>query len=330
MPGFDALAPDQQAVLQLLLKRARSYDEIAGLLRLERTSVRERALDALDALGAELPGTAGLASERQDEIADHLLGQQTDAEQAATRDFLERSAPGRAWALGVAAELRPVAGERLPDIPAARAREVPAPRADGSVRAAEGPRSSRLGGVLVLAGLAVVLALVVVLVLRARDGDEDATARAGTLPAASAVATAAPSRCELPTPAGASGPTGVTGAIALQGAAELPQQQVNLTPPPGSGSKALGVAVVNEGGLAFETQRLPRTRLGYQLWLWNSAQEALPLGYTRAPVSGRYSGALAALPAAASTCARVVLTRVTSRTAATPGPIVLSGTLQRG
>ena len=75
MPGFDALAPDQKAVLQLLLKQGKSYGEIAGLLRLDAASVRERALDALDALGADVPGS--LSPERQDEVGDHLLLQQT-------------------------------------------------------------------------------------------------------------------------------------------------------------------------------------------------------------------------------------------------------------
>ena len=50
MSGLDNLPPDQRAVLQLVLARGRSYDEIAGMLSIDREAVRRRALDALDAL----------------------------------------------------------------------------------------------------------------------------------------------------------------------------------------------------------------------------------------------------------------------------------------
>ena len=81
--------------------------------------MRERARDALDSLGPD--DTAGLSVERQDEVADYLLGQQSASERAATREFLEGSAAGRAWARVVAGELRPLAGDALPEIPAERA-----------------------------------------------------------------------------------------------------------------------------------------------------------------------------------------------------------------
>ncbi|HEV2062169.1 MAG TPA: sigma-70 region 4 domain-containing protein, partial [Solirubrobacteraceae bacterium] len=101
MPRIDDLKPDQRAALQLLLQQGRSYDEIASLLRIDESAVRERAHAALDALGPE--DIPELTLELQDEIADYLLGQQTASQRAATRDFLERSAGGRAWARVVAA-----------------------------------------------------------------------------------------------------------------------------------------------------------------------------------------------------------------------------------
>ncbi len=96
MPRLDQLPADQKAVLQLLLKQGRSYEDIAGLLRLERRAVRERALGALHSLGAA--AGADLPPDREDQVADHLLGQQDPAQQDATRDFLAGSAPGRRWA----------------------------------------------------------------------------------------------------------------------------------------------------------------------------------------------------------------------------------------
>src|SRR4051794_16524259 len=119
MARFDDLPADQKAVLQLVLRQGRTYEEIATLLKISPEAVRDRALTALDATG---PGTVpGLEEERQDEIGDYLLGQQTASARAATREHLEGSQPGREWARAVAAELRGagVAGEdALPEIPA--------------------------------------------------------------------------------------------------------------------------------------------------------------------------------------------------------------------
>src|SRR5438105_2162253 len=96
MSRVDELKPDQRAALQLLLKQGRSYEDIASLLRIDPSAVRERARSALDALGPEDVGSLPL--EQQDEIADYLLGQQSASQRAATRDLLESSSAGRAWA----------------------------------------------------------------------------------------------------------------------------------------------------------------------------------------------------------------------------------------
>jgi Sigma-70, region 4 len=114
MASIESLPPDQRAVLQLVLQRGRSYDDIAGLLSIERIAVRQRAHAALDALG---PGTR-LDPDQRAQITDYLLGQQTDAEAAQTRERLASSAGERAWARVVASELAPLAGGKLPEIPA--------------------------------------------------------------------------------------------------------------------------------------------------------------------------------------------------------------------
>ena len=71
MASLDSIAPDQRAVLQLVLQRGRSYDEIAQLLSIDRAAVRQRALAAFDALGPQ----TGVDEQRRALITDYLLGQ---------------------------------------------------------------------------------------------------------------------------------------------------------------------------------------------------------------------------------------------------------------
>jgi hypothetical protein len=121
MASIESLPPDQRAVLQLVLQRGRSYDDIAGLLSIDPTAVRQRAHAALDALG---PGNR-LDADQRAQLADYLLGQQTDADASKTRDRLASSAGERAWARVVASELSPLASGALPEIPAEGAYEAP-------------------------------------------------------------------------------------------------------------------------------------------------------------------------------------------------------------
>src|SRR4051812_13480138 len=115
MPRLDDLPPDQRAVLQLLLKQDRSYDEIAQLLRLEPSVGRGRAPGGRAARG---PADPGLPAERRAELGDYLLGEQSATQRAASRAYLEGSPAGRTWARAVSSELRPLGGDVLPDIPA--------------------------------------------------------------------------------------------------------------------------------------------------------------------------------------------------------------------
>src|SRR5919197_6346611 len=114
MTSVQTLDASQRAVVQLVLKQGKSYEEIADLLDLDPDAVRGRAHAALDALG---PTTAGLTASRRAEVADYLLGQQSPSAREATREHLARSAAARAWARSVAGELRPLAGGDLPEIP---------------------------------------------------------------------------------------------------------------------------------------------------------------------------------------------------------------------
>src|SRR5215469_15428715 len=127
MASLETLPPDQKAVLQLVLQRGRSYDEIAQLLNLESGAVRERALTALNSLG---PGTR-VPTERRAEISDYLLGQLPEAAATRARDRIASSAGERAWARVVSSELAPLASGPLPEIPLEPAAEAEA-GADGA------------------------------------------------------------------------------------------------------------------------------------------------------------------------------------------------------
>ncbi|MDQ3722501.1 MAG: hypothetical protein M3376_05405, partial [Actinomycetota bacterium] len=112
MSSLDSLSDGQRAVLQLLLRQNKSYEDLASLLKTDLDAVRARARGAVAALGSE---PAGIDEDRRDEIADYLLGQQSASRRAATREYLEGSAAGRSWARGIANALSPLANGELPD-----------------------------------------------------------------------------------------------------------------------------------------------------------------------------------------------------------------------
>lgn len=126
MASLENLPADQRAVLQLVLKRGRTYDEIARLLSIDRAAVRARALAAFDALGPQ----TRVPPERRALITDYLLGQLPPRVRTVTRDRLAESAIERAWARVLSAELAPVANGPLPDIPTDISRRAPVPAPD--------------------------------------------------------------------------------------------------------------------------------------------------------------------------------------------------------
>jgi hypothetical protein len=309
---IDALPPDQRAVLQLLLAQGKSYGDLADMLRLDREAVRARAHAAVNALGPR-SGDVPLP-ERQAAIADYLLGQQAVSERAATRARLESSPVDRAWARVVASELRPLAGDNLPDIPAEAAEVDEAFDAlQARTEAREHVRrSSRVGGVLLLVGLGVILAVVLVLVL---TGGDDNSGTGST--------TSTPST------------TSTTGTQVVS--------QVNLNPPSASSSKALAVAqVVSRGGtlgLIMQGKGLPKcgSKFAYGVWLYNSPADARILGFVNSDkpsfdsclTTGNRLVAVSGLPTNASHYAQVIVTRETGSSQPTrPGTILLRGDLK--
>ena len=308
MARLDQLPPDQRAVLQLLLKQGKSYGEIASVLKIERSAVKARAHDALASLG---PEDTDLSDDRRDEIGDHLLGQQDEGQQAATRTFLEGSPAGRAWARVVASELRDLAPDRLPDIPgegAGAAVSEPDPLAERRAALGEQERSSKLGGILLIVGLGIAIAVVLILLLSGGSDNKKNTGPVGGTTSTSTTST-----------------TSTTPQV---------EAQINLFPP-GGGKKPLGVAnvVTQQGqrGIALVGQDLPPTnnKFAYAMWLENSPSDAERLGFFGAvKKNGRLQGFVIA-PKDFGNFSKLVVTRETARNPKVPGPVVLQGDLKK-
>jgi hypothetical protein len=99
MATFDQLPADQRAIIELLLKRRRTYDALSDMLDMPATRVRELAREALTELA---PFTADRVDpDWQAQVADYVLGQQSGPESAATQGHLKRSEPARAWLLSL-------------------------------------------------------------------------------------------------------------------------------------------------------------------------------------------------------------------------------------
>ncbi len=349
MASLDTLPPDQRAVLQLVLRRGRSYDEIAAMLSIDRAAVRERALTGLDALG---PPT-DVEAQRRALITDYLLGQLPAALGGQVRDRLAESAAERAWARVVAAELSPVAGGRLPEIPAeggpppepepypepqpeqaagagAARPSVPAEVADAPADRSASARSSlvgpdgeppksRLGGAILLGGGLLAVVVIVVVVLLAGSGGSSHTS--------STQASASPT-----TASSATTPSASSSASSSAGATK-PIAQINLTSP--TGSKQMGGVgiVVKQGsstGLVVQARGIPANTKhdAYAVWLYNSPSDNHILGFVNPPVSS--NGVLqteGVLPVNASHYKQLLVSLESQPKPTAPAQIILQGAL---
>jgi hypothetical protein len=304
MASIDSLRPEQRAVLSLVLEKGRGYADIAVLLRIDEAAVRERAHSALDTLGPR-DGTPP-PPRRREMIGDFLLGQQSESEAKRTREYLEGSAAGRAWARVLAAELRELAAGQLPEIPveaAAEHRAAPASPRPGSSTAAAPPARppvSRRGGAFLLGGLVVVAGAVVAIVLSTGGSSHRHTSSGG----------------------------GATGATGASGPAPKILAQINLNPPVASQGQRGAAQIVQEGStnvLAIEVQGVKQPgRFAYAVWLYNSHTSAQRLGFVQQVSGGRFQVGTP-LPANYGQYRAVIVTQETSSAGGRPGPIVLSG-----
>jgi hypothetical protein len=284
---------------------------------MDTTEVRARAHGALDALG---PDAGGLPAARRQELADWLLGQQAPDEATATRAFVGGSTAARTWAQAVAHELEPLAGDRLPELPADGAASPPAgpaspaeaappegaapPERAAPPEGAASPRVSRRGGaVLIGAVLAAVVAVVLVLVLT--GGDDK-------------------------------GKPAATAASSTQAQPQV-KAQVNLTAPRGAPvAKAIAIVQIVEvsGQQAINAvaQGLPTTdKAAYAIWAYTSPSVARLIGgFDKKDDKGHlvYQGGLPQDVTDITRYKEILVTRETTGSPKKPGRIYLRGPMQ--
>jgi len=341
MASLDSLPPDQRAVLDLVLQRGRSYDDIARLLTIDRAGVRARALAAFDGIGPD----TGLAPEARALITDYLLGQLPPRVAEETRDRLAVSPYERAWARVLASELEPVASKPLPEIPDGTARTkapaggaAPAPEPEpGPPETEPGPRkpertrlprpsdrpSSRLGGVIFLVVGAIVVAAVVAVLIVILSSGSSSTHGTGASAAAGSGA-----QTQSSTTAATGGGTSTTSTTTAKIIG-----QINLNPPSGVGA-AKGVAFLVQAGpvlgvIIEATGLAPNAHNAYAVWLSNTPADSTRVGFVNQAVGE--NGKLQTggpLPANASRFKELLLTLETQNSPKAPGPTVLQGTLR--
>jgi sigma-70-like protein len=343
MASLDSLPADQRAVLELVLKRGRTYDEIARMLSIDRAGVRERALSAFDALGPQ----TRVPPERRALITDYLLGQLPAKVSEDTRRRLGESASERAWARVLASELEPIAVSPLPEIPTEGAREPepavasvtaaepaaasaagaepsPAPAGASQPRGLAARPSSRRGGIILLSlGALAVVAAVVVIALASNGGSKKNTTTTASQPASTSS-----------TPTTSSTPSTSTSTTAANGAKLV--AQINLTAPnSAAATKPVGVALVlkqgKNTGIAIRAQNLPANGKhdAYAVWLHKSANDNHILGFVNPAVgSDGVLQAESALPTNAGHFSQLLITKETQQNPKSPGTVVLQGALK--
>jgi hypothetical protein len=260
MATFDQLSADQRAIVELVLQRGKSYDELADLLGLSEDRVRELARDALVTL---TPITARqVDGDWRGQLADYVLGQQTGPEATATKGHLRRSEAARAWTRSLLDSLDTLYEDGMPQVPAGERatrerrprreeREGAAPARAGlalSPAAREAVRRRRFlagGGAAVLALLVAILLWPIGVLTGDDEGDKGSEASSPTQPA---------------------------------------------------GGRNQGIAVIaqrdNQRQVIVQASLQPnRQREAYEVWLYNNQKDAKSLGAQVTNAQGAYQGA---------------------------------------
>ena len=168
MATFDQLSPEQRAIVELVLQQGKTYPELADMLGMPETRVRELARDALVELAPV--SVRGVEEDWRGQLADYVLGQQAGPEATATRGHLRRSEAARGWTRSLLDSLAGLyRNGSMPEIPGAERARVSAPRPPGG-----GDRRWALAAAAGLVVLLLALLLWPVGLLTGGDDDEPA------------------------------------------------------------------------------------------------------------------------------------------------------------
>jgi hypothetical protein len=265
MATFDQLSAEKRAIVELVLQQGKRYDELADMLGMPETRVRELARDALVDLAPI--SVRGVEEDWRGQLADYVLGQQAGPEATATKGHLRRSEAARSWARSLLDSLEQLyPNGSLPAVPegerGARSRRAAAPAAAAGERSIGADPTVRRRRLLAGAGVLALLALVAVLlwpvgVLTGGD-DEEPAEQASSSQAATGTQAQGGARA-------AGRPAGVAVVAEQNGQRQLVVQAVNL---PVSGE-----------------------RQAYEVWLYNSPRDAKSVGAQVTDAEGKYQGA---------------------------------------
>jgi hypothetical protein len=272
MATYDQLSAQQRAIVDLVLKRGQSYDQLADTLGMPVSRVRELARDSLTSLA---PVSAGEVEESwRAQIADYLLNQQAPTEAAATRGHLRRSEAARAWSRSVLDSLEHLyANGDLPTIPAGdnggvsasepRAKALKPAKRELSPEAEAVVRKRRL--IAIGAGAVALLFILLIWPIGLLTGGDDDSNGGSSQ---------------------AGGETEIVGQVLMR----PPGAAANTTPN--------GIAIVTNADdkLQLSIQaKLPRTNRNqaYEVWLYDSPQDARSLGAQVTDKQGNFAGRVA-------------------------------------
>lgn len=292
MPRLDDLPPDLRATLSLLVDRGKSYAQVAELLGIPESAVRDRAHAALDALagapgGSQSPPPAS-PPERSDSD-DAPSGPATRSDRSTASSPPPSSLPG----------------------------------ASGGSPGSPGLPVSRRGGALLLGGIVVVVVVVVIVLTSGGGGGGGNTSGSSTHTGTSTSASTPKSSTSKSSPSKSSSaktPT-VTNQLTLT-PSEPSSKAIGIVEVLAEGSQR---------AFYMAAEHLPpSTGFDYLIWLYNSPSSAEAI--SKAPKvgsNGRLQGG-ALLPSNAADYHQILLTRETSEHPAHPGPTVLSGAFSLG
>jgi Anti-sigma-K factor rskA, C-terminal/Sigma-70, region 4 len=290
MATFDQLSAEQRAIVELVLQQGKTYPELAEMLGMPESRVRELARDALVELAPV--SVRGVEADWRGQLADYVLGQQSGPEATATKGHLRRSEAARSWARSLLDSLEQLyANGSVPAIPEGergRAKRPPAapsaaPAGAAGLRAApSGARGLASDPImrrrLLAAAAAAVVILLAVLIwpigLLTGDDDKSSSASSGNQSS-----TQGGNQNQA---AATKGPAGIAIVVDQGGKKQLLVQAARLAP---SGQ--------NEG---------------YYVWLYNSPSDARSLGGQVTDQQGNYQ-AIGPFPADYATYKFIDVTR---------------------